>query len=88
MASNVFSMQGEALPTVKGTQLGLEQGPVRKTPPPLIEATQISLSDLVPCFFSKSRGGGLLQTTNVSNGNGRFLSKVDNLSSNADLLNF
>ena len=63
VASNVFSMQGAAQPTVEGTQLGLEQGPVRKTPP-LIETTQISLSD--PCFYSKRRGGGLLQTINVS----------------------
>lgn len=70
--SNVFSMQGEARPTVEGTQLGLEQGPGRKTPPLLIEATQISLSDLVPCFFSKLRGEGLLQTSNVSNGHGSY----------------
>ena len=44
MASDVFSMQGEAQPLVESTQLGLEQGPVRKTPPLLIETTQISLS--------------------------------------------
>lgn len=72
VVSNVFSMQGEAQPMVEGTQLGLELGPGRKTPPRLIEATQISLSDLVPCFFSKLRGEGLLQTANVSNGNGSY----------------
>lgn len=66
MASNVFSMQGEAQPTVEGTQLGLEQGPVRKTPPLLIETTQISLSDPLPCFYSKRRGEGLLQRLMLS----------------------
>lgn len=95
MPSNVFSMQGEAQPTVEGTQLGLEQGPVRKTPPLLIETTQISLSDPVPCFYSKRRGEGLLLAINVSHGSGQFLSKVENRASNIrdimivhDLLNF
>lgn len=40
----VLSMQGEAQPTVEGTQLGLERSPQRKTPPLLIEITQISPS--------------------------------------------
>lgn len=76
-------MQGVAQPTVEGTQLGLDQGPGRggenqgekkkekKTPTLLIETTQIFLSDLLPCFSSKSRGEGLLQTASASNGNGR-----------------
>lgn len=68
MASNVFSMQGAAKPTVEGTQLGLEQGPVRKTPTLLIERTQISLSDPLPCFYSKRSGEGLLQMINVFDG--------------------
>lgn len=46
MASDVFSMQGEAKPTVEGMQLGLEQSPGRKTPPLPIETRQISLSAL------------------------------------------
>lgn len=65
-------MQGEAQPTVEGTQLGLEQGPVRETPPLLIETTQISLSDPVHCFYSKGKGEGLLQTINVSDVSGQF----------------
>lgn len=82
MASNVFSMQGEAQPSVEGTQLGLDQGPGRggknqgkkkgkKPPTLLIETTQIFLSDLLPCFSSKSRREGLLQTARASNGNSR-----------------
>lgn len=46
MASDVFSMQGEAKPTVEGMQLGLEQSPGRKTPPLPTETRQISLSAL------------------------------------------
>lgn len=73
MASNVFSVQGEAQPTLEGMQLGLEQGPVRKTPPLLIETTQISLGDVLPCFFSKNREDRVLQITKVSNENSQFL---------------
>lgn len=68
VASNAFSMQGEAQPTVEGTQLGLEQGPERKMPPLLIETTQIFLSDPAPCFYSK-RGEEFLLTIYVSYGN-------------------
>lgn len=73
MANNVLSMQGEARPTLEGTQLGLEQGPVRKTPPLLIETTQISLGDVLPCFFSKNREDPVLQITEASNENSQFL---------------
>lgn len=62
----MFSVCRERLGPVEGPQLGLEQGPVRKTPPLLIETTQFSLSDLLPSFFFKSRGEGLRQTSNVS----------------------
>lgn len=52
MASDVFSMQGEAKPTVEGMQLGLEQSPGRKTPPLPIETRQISLSALDLVYIS------------------------------------
>lgn len=84
VASNVFSMQGEAQPTVEGTQLGLEQGPVRKTPPLLIETTQISLSDPVPCYHSKTRGERLRQT--ICDRYGQFPQKLENHSSDIMIL--
>lgn len=62
----MFSVCRERLGPVEGPQLGLEQGPVRKTPPLLIETTQFSLSDLLLSFFFKSRGEGFRQTSNVS----------------------
>lgn len=40
----MFSVFRERLGPVEGPQLGLEQGPVRKAPPLLIETTQFSLS--------------------------------------------
>lgn len=62
----MFSVCRERLGPVEGPQLGLEQGPVRKTPPLLIETTQFSLSDLLPSIFFKSKGERLRQTSNVS----------------------
>lgn len=61
----MFSVFRERLGPVEGPQLGLEQGPVRKTPPLLIETTQFSLSDLLPSFFFKSGGEGFHQTSKV-----------------------
>lgn len=59
MASNVFSMQGEAKPTVEGMQLGLEQSPGRKTPPLPIETRQSSLSALDFCKWFLSVKAGI-----------------------------
>lgn len=74
MASNVFSMQGEAQPTLEGMQLGLEQSPVRKTPPLLIETTQISLSDHSLSFF-KGKKEEFQNTVNVPSENDTLFSK-------------
>lgn len=54
----MFSVFRERLGPVEGPQLGLEQGPVRKTPPLLIETTQFSLSVTPSLFlFQEQRRG-------------------------------